>query len=454
MLSSALLRLAAFCLVVLPLGSCAAVVQIAVQAAMETTLKTAHYAIVAGSREDKVRGYASVGFTAARPDATRPPEAAVDWLRANREAFREELGAYNKAHDLARGPGDNTGERVADVQTVEWIQISDARLDQLSAVIEFRVGQRDFVTATRTFVLQWQGERLAIIDHFDGDDVTLAAYLGLPPSPPEPVAVAKAGPDSPGAIAAAPTPSALATQPSSTSSAGTTTSSGPASAPANDADLAAAQGAFDAWLVSNRATLEREIMAYLRETDLHTVGNGAQRMAGLSATRVTARTETGYIVVISYTLRRSDGWGETYSHTDSFKLEIVNDALTSIELAAATTAAAAPAAASAEAEAAPDLGAAQASFETWLAANQEDFKTELTRYGRARDIDGLSSSAGMRHVSTLTNIKVLEQRGEAYVVEMNYDTEGAQAYTAQATRGVVKVLVTLADGRLVGIDPA
>ncbi len=252
--------------------------------------------------------------------------------------------------------------------------------------------------------------------------------------------------------------SALATQPGSTGSAGTTTSTlTPEEQARQAADLAAAQGAFEAWLSSNRPVLERELMAYLRKTDLHGASNGAQQIAALSSTRVKAQTETGYVVTISYTLRRISGWGETYSHTDSFSLEIVNDALTGIELAAAAKVAATPtasAAAGAEPAAPPDLGAAQASFEAWLAENQEAFKTELTRYGRTREIDGLNSSAGMRHVSTLTNIKVLEQRGEAYVVEMNYDTEGAQAYTAQATRGVVKVLVTLADGRLVGIDPA
>ncbi len=444
-----LLLLAALALPLLS-GGCAAVVQIAVQAAMETTIRTAHYAIVAGSREDKVRGYASVGFTAARPDATRPPSDAVEWLRAHREAFRDELTTYNKARDLVRGPGDNGGERVGEVHSVEWIVISDARLDQLSAVIEYRVGQRDFITATRTFVLQWQGERLAILDHFGADDVTLAAYLGLPPSPADPVAVAKAGPDSPGAIATAPTPSALATQPDSTASAGTTTSS--VTPAAGAMDLAAAQGSFDAWLQDNRKSFEVALQRYLRRIDLHSIGNGAQTVSALSNIKVLQRSGQKYLVEIGYTLRRNDGWGESSSFRDRFQVEIVNDALTAIELASSGEGDASAPASDPTPDPTEALAAAQVEFDGWLATHQEAFMTALTRVGRAKEFTALNY--GIRKVSAVSAVKVLERRESAFVVQLDYDTTNSEAYISGPTRGTARLLVILSNGELLDLQPA
>ncbi len=437
-------------LVLLPplLGGCGAAIQIAVQAATEMTVRSVHYAIVSGSRENAIRNYADVGFKAERPDAIRPAEDAAVWLRANRETFEQQVAAYNEAHDLARGPGDSGGERVTNVHAVDWILLSDARLDKLSAVTEFRVGTRDFVTANKTFVLQWQGEGLAIVDHLNGTEATLAAYLGLPPSPPDPIAVAKGGKSSPDAITPAPAragrgpPRGRATRPGSPASAGPTATEPATPAP----DLPAAQAEFDAWLEGNREHLLEEIGDYARKTDLQDVNVQGGSIQSLQQLTVVRRDGDDWVVDITYYLYRTAPGGshQTKNHTDRFRLTIRDGQLANIALAGQTPTAVAP----------PPVDPAQAraEFDTWLAANKTEFLAELTRVGQAKGFSLLER--GQEKIIGVM-LKRVEGRGEGrYLVDLDYEIADAGGWNYRSTQASARVLVTLSEGKLLAIEPS
>jgi len=434
------MRLLALMLLPPLLGGCGAAIQIAVQAATEMTVRSVHYAIVSGSRENAIRNYADVGFKAERPDAIRPAEDAAVWLRANRETFEQQVAAYNKAHDLARGPGDSGGERVTDVHAVDWILLSDARLDKLSAVTEFRVGTRDFVTANKTFVLQWQGEGLAIVDHLGSDDTTLAAYLGLPPSPPDPLAVAKGGDQSPGAITAA--PPVLATQPGSTASAGTTTSG--TTEPAFDP--AASQATFDAWLAENRDVFVAQLQRQLTAWDHRNHTNCAQAVTKVYDPRVLERRGELYTVALSYDTRCTVGWQGSYSFQETFQVDVVDGMLKGIALASAAPAAPEPTAEELQA-------AAQVEFDAWLADNREILLREVKTYVREADLHEVTIAGGS--VQTLQSSSVVRRDGDSWVIDVTYYLYRASPSAAYQSRNYTdRFHIDLDGDRLVGIKLA
>ena len=293
----------------LPLTGClGAVAAIAIQAAVQTTVQTTANVVAAGVAADQAREYVSLGFTANRPDATRPPAEAVAWLDSHRSEFRDELDEYNQRHDLAQGPSE-FGGMVSDVRSIDWIRVTDARLDYLEAEIGYNVGTRDQAFATRTFVLRWQGDWIQIVDHLDGT-VTLASYLGLPPSPPEPVAAATAG---------------ATITPATTPLPGTQAAK----------ELEQARGAFNAWYAEHGDSLERALGEVVKTNKLL---DGCAKLASVPVTiekvQVVEKRSDGLRVDIAYGAAASANCGE--AREDSFVVRIENDAVVHFAYAGAS----------------------------------------------------------------------------------------------------------------------